>query len=278
MNVFWDDAEYLSGVPCYTYAGRVEFIDGDSLIDGYFYRIANGYPFLGTPGPGNTICPPYFIDTILYRHAKIREDTSSRKVYIYDENSEPHDQLLYNFSISAGDTFQSSYATLGGYLVVDTVFDTLLLNGEIRKIFCFDPSCSINYIEGIGGWQGLYWPIVLGLGFGWELLCVKENYIPIWGYKCTYPVVGKPDNFFVMFNISPNPANDLVTFRFSNDLRNNDTLIDIYDLFGNQVMKRVLTKGQTETTLDIRTLAPGLYCYSVTQKMNRKTRKLVVVR
>ncbi len=54
-NVYWDEATYLSVAPCYTWIGRMEFIDGDTLIEGHYYRFSNSYPFIGTPGPGGTL-------------------------------------------------------------------------------------------------------------------------------------------------------------------------------------------------------------------------------
>jgi len=78
--------------------------------------------------------------------------------------------------------------------------------------------------------------------------------------------------------VFPNPTTDKSTFHFSGALPNDETQIIIYDLFGKQVMKEILPKSQAEITLDIRTLAPGFYCYEITQNLNRKTGKLVVVR
>lgn len=148
-NVFWDEATYLCMAPCYTTIGRMEFIDGDSLIDGKYYRFSNGYAFIGTPGPGGTLCPPYYVDTVPHRCAFLREDTIAKRVYIYDESYDPHEQLLYDFSLLPGDTLDSDYHN--DTFILDTIVDITLFNGEIRKMFCFDPGCIIHYIEGIGG-------------------------------------------------------------------------------------------------------------------------------
>lgn len=78
--------------------------------------------------------------------------------------------------------------------------------------------------------------------------------------------------------VFPNPATDLATFHFTGTLPDDETQVIIYDLFGKQVMKGTLPKRQAVITLDIRSLAPGFYCYGITQNLNRTTGKLVVVR
>jgi len=80
------------------------------------------------------------------------------------------------------------------------------------------------------------------------------------------------------FEVFPNPATNMVTFKSVGLSSGNDSQIITYDYLGNKVLEGILLKGQSEITLDIRTLSPGLYCYTVIQNLNRKTGKLVVVR
>jgi len=65
-------------------------------------------------------------------------------------------------------------------------------------------------------------------------------------------------------NVFPNPAANKVIFRFGGKLPDNDSKITLYDLTGRAVADGRLPKGQTEVTLDTRSLAAGLYCYNVT--------------
>lgn len=212
-NVYWDVASYSGTLFCYYGIIRTEFVEGDTLIEGHYYRFANDYGFIGVPAPDGSICPPYVVDTIPYKYAILREDTIERKVFIYSEDYIPHDQLLYDFSLNTGDTLFSQYAGLGSYFVIDTVKDTILENGEIRKVFCLDPSCWMNYIESIGGWQGLSNPLVMGLGFGWDLLCVKENDDNLWGNSCNYYFVGIKEGYNKKVEMFPNPTTDQITIQ-----------------------------------------------------------------
>ncbi len=261
-NTYWDVAYTVSPAPCYMYVGRTEFIQGDSLIDGHYYRFQNEYPFLGTPGPGGSICAPYVVDTIPYRRAFLREDTLARKVFIYDVNYEPQEQLLYDFSLSPGDTFHSAYATQGGLYVVYSVSDIILLNGEIRKIFCFDANCILNYIESIGGCQGLYDPIVIGYGFNSGIICVKDNGISIWGGSCFYQFVSTPEFSKPHIHIGPNPAADKLTVEFP--FNPMEMEIKLINFCGQQCAKIVLPPGKEKAEMDVSPFPAGIYLVRVT--------------
>jgi len=78
--------------------------------------------------------------------------------------------------------------------------------------------------------------------------------------------------------VYPNPAADMVTFRFGGTLPDEDTRIMICDIFGEKAADGVLPKGKTEVTMDIRTLAPGLYCYVIIRNQKRQTGKLVIAK
>ncbi len=234
-NVTWDEGGYESPLPCYTGAGRSEFILGDSLIEGHYYRLENGYGMVGEPGPGGNICPPFQVDTVAYLSARLREDTLTRMVYIWHASSNDHDQLLYDFSLQVGDTLQSEYTGMGATLILTQIEDVTLLNGEVRKKFNFNNDNECYYIESIGGCFGLGNPIVPGLGFGSELFCVKENGIPIWGEGgCNIPWVSTHETGNITFQVFPNPASDKVTFSFRTLPSAKDARIILYDLLANR--------------------------------------------
>lgn len=276
-NVTWDEGGYLSPLPCYTWAGRSEFILGDSLIEGHYYRLENGYGMVGEPGPGGRICPPFWVDTVPYRGARLREDTLARRVFIWSEYySNDHDQLLYDFSLQVGDTLQSEYTGMGATLIVTQIEDVTLLNGEVRKKFILNNDNECYYIEGIGGCFGLAEPIIPGLGFGSELFCVKENGIPLWGYKCNIPWVSTRETGNITFQVFPNPASDKVTFSFGALPPVKDARIILYDLFGKQVVQEISLQGKTEVTVDTKNLLTGIYFYTLTNGTNSRTGKIAV--
>lgn len=260
-------------------AGRSKFIEGDTLMDGHYYRFQYGYSMLGEPGPGGNICPPFIVDTVPHKFAIIREDTLERKVYIYDENSTPHDQLLYDFSLEIGDTLFSSYLGLGALLVLDTIENVMLLNGEIRKKFTFD--CNNQgecfYVEGIGGCYGLLNPIVMGLGFGWDLFCVKENDDPLWSYECDYYFVGIEDYCSLMIRISPNPVTSILTVSVTP--RSGQISILLIDLVGRLKSVSHFTPNQDKALINVSTMKPGIYLLKIADgEMVIGVEKVVVVR
>lgn len=271
-NVYWDEAEYLGIAPCYTYVSRMEFIDGDTLIEGHYYRFANGYPFIGTPGPNGTLCPPYYVDTTAYKYAILREDTIERKVYIYDQFSLPHDQLLYDFSLLPGDTFNSLYGGVG-YLVLDTIIDTVIFNGETRKMFCFDPNCIVHYLEGIGGWQGLTYPLTIGLGFGGILLCVNENLEDLWGFYCNYYFVGINNAQEPVISVFPNPTTNRINIKYE------ATYISASFTLLNSFGQILITEKISDrfTSLNISQLKSGIYYYIIESSNIIRTGKIIIL-
>lgn len=112
--------------------------------------------------------------------AYIREDTLEKKVYLHDAD----DNLLYDFSLTKGDTFHVNNYTIGLYdeiLICDST-DHLEMMGVQRKRLFFRPAEIMEHtevwIEGIGSLYG-----ILNSGMGavaWgggsvELICTKKN-------------------------------------------------------------------------------------------------------
>ena len=77
-NKSWDQVYAVYGA-CWTSCARYEFIDGETYINGVAYRNSVGYPFIGTPGPNMTICPPYSISNQPSAFVRMREDTLAKK-------------------------------------------------------------------------------------------------------------------------------------------------------------------------------------------------------
>ncbi|WP_296315142.1 endonuclease [Winogradskyella sp. UBA3174] len=72
------------------------------------------------------------------------------------------------------------------------------------------------------------------------------------------------------FNISPNPAKDIVNITISNNL---ETRIEIYDILGKRVFIR---KVNTSLPLNISSLKTGLYLFKFIQKDKILTKKLII--
>jgi hypothetical protein len=152
-NVDWDVLSVNGSMNpfCGYVAGCRFFLRGDTTIQGNDYKIINCIKII-SPQPG-PFCPPFFVtqDTV-FRQGYIREDTIAKKVFVYDHYD--GDALLYDFSLSVGDTLKYSSFNWCGDLIVDSIGTITLFNSETRKIFFFLGSDEY-FIEGIGGSQGL---------------------------------------------------------------------------------------------------------------------------
>ncbi|MDZ7775539.1 MAG: T9SS type A sorting domain-containing protein [Bacteroidales bacterium] len=104
----------------------------------------------------------------------LREDTTSQKVYFYDLY-EDEEGLLYDFSISEGDTVlvQNYFVDFEDVSMVCNDIDTTVIDGEPRKVFSFYYD---TWIEGIGSLHGLLYSAHGSLpGGGHELTCCFKN-------------------------------------------------------------------------------------------------------
>jgi len=68
--------------------------------------------------------------------------------------------------------------------------------------------------------------------------------------------------------VFPNPATDLLNFKFDSKLPDCEYKIILYDLVGKPVAEAILPKGHMQVTMDTRNLATGIYCYSITNTSN----------
>ncbi len=270
LDKYWDEG-FPCFMGCYLGAGRYEFTEDEVTINGYTYRVSNTYILNGQPGPPGCECPTFIADTVKYQFTSMREDTIERKVYIRDLSYDSTDVLLYDFSLTPGDTLQSSYAGQGSTLVLDQIVPVTLLNGEIRDMYCFDPSCIIGYIEGVGGLLGLFEPLVPPIGLGNELLCVKHNGTNLWGTICNTYFVGNVKLSEPKILLSPNPFREFVNI----DMTNIKCPVS-FDLFDVNGIKVYTTKiYQVKTKVILSHLKAGFYIYHIGERSSFHQGKLV---
>ncbi|MBK7964212.1 MAG: hypothetical protein IPK10_02065 [Bacteroidetes bacterium] len=187
-NLVWQILHGNGAYICDKKDGHQYFFQGDSIISGFTYQKIYFNPIISLIV--NPYCPPFAVDgsSTAFYGGLMKEDTISRKVFIYNYsiNSE---ELLYDFNLVTGDTLNSNLPEV--LVIVDSVGLISLPNGGLRKIFYLDS--GENYIESIGGSQGIQFQLYQGLGF-WEIpICISENNIPIWGGQC-FGTVGINEN------------------------------------------------------------------------------------
>jgi hypothetical protein len=259
-NTFWDVHHGDGSQICNVSDGHQYFFEGDTVIMGMEYAIIRAHPIVSLlPVP---YCPPYAIDSTTSTIAAfMREDTSAQRVFVFDQSNQ-QDALLYDHGLQAGDTLNSEYAGQGGTLIVDSIGTTELLDGSGRRVFYLNNGGF--YIESIGGSQGLWFPLTMGISFSNIPLCVRENGVQLWGAQC-FGYLGTvgltdvtvPDHLAV----TPNPANGTILITMGDE----HATFALFDMTGREVLRKQL---QTSTgTVNISNLPPGSYIYHFSPQM-----------
>jgi hypothetical protein len=276
-NTYWD--VFALGFFYYDAIDRIYFTGNDTIIEGKVYNLSRQYPFeqvnLGW------FIPPFVIDTIsIPTNIFVREDNIEKKVYIYDPYLTPTDQLLYDFSLSVGDTLNSDYnlGPLGSPIVLMTIDSVTLQNGEKRKEFIFyalDSNITANYIEGIGGQQGLFAPIFPAFEQNefYGYFCISENEINLWGDQCIWYFVGmnnqKENRIITVF---PNPAHDFLNVNLSQKMPFAD--LTISNIQGKEILRMNL--NHSSNNIPISQIKPGIYIYKIISGQLIKQNKIII--
>jgi len=266
-NTFWDEYTIILPEWCYTSGERVFFTNQDTIINGFTYKISKQQRILQVnPGP---FCPPFVVDTAAYTFAFLREDTIAGKVYTYLwDYYGSSDKIIYDFSLMPGDTLKSSiYSVWGETLILDSIGNVVLNNGESRKVFWFNfypkdikySTFGIYYIEGIGGGNGLVQSIVPGIESWGGYFCVKENSINLYGDQCDYGYVGQNEMEDEPVSVFPNPANSFVNIVVPLNFEASD--FKLLNLQGQEVFNHKLIPGSN--SFSISEFIPGVYFYQV---------------
>jgi hypothetical protein len=275
-NKVWDQSDEDGYFPCSFLPRRYKFTDNDTVLGGVTYRICNEFRLLGVPGPGIMTCPPFMADTLADALIFMREDTTERKVFIYDEESYPQvDQLLYDFTLNIGDTLQSYFASTSYPLILDTIFDVILDNGDSRREYLFSSDwlgSNIGYIEGVGGINGIATPLYRFESPGNSLYCLKkDDDIVLGNMYCDFYFVGVKDQKDISVSVYPNPSEDFVNVELENVT--GKVMFEILDIKGTILFSRELKALKSGFSLD--EVGKGLFIYRITTKESTIRGKLI---
>jgi len=255
----WDIHHALGSEICMLSGGERLYVEGDTSVNGLDYKIIKFYPIISlVPIP---YCPPFAIDTTsggIFSFF-MREDTILRRVYIMDHWNNEEEELLYDFSLESGDTLHSQYAGQGSVLIVESIGDTTLLNGDTRGIWYLNS--GEYYIESIGGSQGLCYPLIEGIGF-WNIpLCITDYGEHLWGNEC-FGLVRIEENQNGIHQIAyPNPFSTTTTIEYEID-GYSTTQLSIYNTMGEMVYngeEQMMAPGTHQFSWSPHHLPPGLY-------------------
>ncbi len=250
-NLLWQVMHGYTATICYFEYGHQSYLQGDTVVSGFTYLKVHSNPIISLIG--NPFCPPYVVNGNSPTCCGLmREDTIARKVFVYNYTINS-DELLYDFNLVAGDTLNS---ISGMGLIVDSVSTISLPNIGVRKIFYLNS--GKNYIESLGGSNGIGFPLIDPLGYIYAPICISENNIPIWG-GC-FGTVGINENLLESKMVYPNPFVNEISIKASNA---EVTEIILYNGISNEIFRQSFSNS---TTINTENLVSGIYVYKMINK------------
>ena len=260
-------------------------IDGDTLLSGLLYRKITETR-LFTPSSGITAIQTHYL----------REDSVARKVYFIDWNGNV--DLLYDYNLLPGDTFELPLVFGGGQLVLDSISydfsDLIQTSLAMNAPGCIPDSSNLDFvspkifhfggviwIEGIGCLSHLMETRLFGcyqfLSCHFDDNAIKDFHISSWqnqlNYECISFFVGideKPFNEGAL-EIYPNPANG-ESITIDGDGLN---LVELYNIQG-QLIKTVEVKND-KVAIDLNKQLKGIYFVKAQFKNGAVTTKKLII-
>lgn len=228
-------------------------------------------------------------DSLLQDSAKyvgaIREDENKKVFYVgpdyYGEGTyDSVDIILYDFSLSVGDTFTNGLFTINENLIVSEI-DSVLIGDTYRRRINFQNYSWVKWIEGIGNQSGvIFYSGDLPTNGIWNwLVCYSENDEILYHNpefeECYYYNLTNIDNNFIDFDviIKPNPCNGSFITVISESKINS---ILIYNLLGDLVLhKKSLNNNYYK--IDVKNLNKGSYILkAILDNKEKVVKKLLI--
>ena len=220
--------------------------------------------------------------TAIY-YGGFRENSQKQVFFKGERYNDNNEFMIYDFSLSAGDTFNLPYNNEPSYFEIVAI-DTLIYSGiprrkfTIRNIpeFSFAPQYSF-WIEGIGNYEGLIqlprvyavdnWLITRCYIHNGELLYSNYSH---GGNDCITPLMGiesiVEDNSITIY---PNPTNSEVNISSENIINS----IEIFNSLGQRVYQEKINSNTK--TIDISSFTNGVYILGVNTE-NGVIRKKII--
>jgi len=250
----WDYGYY--GYEAYRFR-RYALTEDDTIINNTTYKKV--YEFTGIEF--NPLTAEYY--------GGLREN-AQKQVFYMKKNYNNTETLLYDFSLSIGDTFSMSDVTQSFSFKVSSI-DTIDFFGIQRKLFVINriPEGSVIvsaiWIEGVGDYEGiLRFPRVYAVD-DWSITrCYIHNGDLLYsnyshgGNDCITPLMGIEsiieDNSITLY---PNPTNSEVNISSENIINS----IEIFNSLGQRVYQSMV--NSTEKVIDISSFVNGVYILGV---------------
>ena len=188
-----------------------------------------------------------------------REDSIKRVYYIKGQDTTFQERLLYDFSLSKGDTMQSGIYTFT-VMGVDTSVDC---GTARRKLHVSIDGVSVidTWAEGIGS---TYWsPLGIFSGCGCSICWIEQASVKIEGCNNTgcqglFSDIDEP--FFQELYVFPNPCFTSFTLQLASS-PTTETYFTLYDAMGRLIRREEINSNIT--TLNRNNLPGGIYFWQL---------------
>jgi hypothetical protein len=216
--------------------------------------------------------------SLVYSPSSIREDTASKKVYLWNGTSE---ELIYDFSLNLNDTFTTSSFGCVVTAQVTQVDSVQLLDGSFRKRIILQGFYFDEWIEGIGSTRGLVCGYVASCSVDFEctLVCFSKQFNLLYqdiNFNGCFINTTAVDNIYINSRILfyPNPISKNSTLHLYL-IDDNPTIIKIYNLT-QQMVYYNYNAVQSKLDLADLNLTEGIYTLIFTNDNNSISRKLII--
>jgi Secretion system C-terminal sorting domain len=210
-------------------------------------------------------------------HVYLREDTSQRKVYAFEDGKE---FLLYDFNLSLGDKFfikqfEFEVVNIGAFPTIE---------GE-RKCIELKPTSktwdNLKWIEGFGASTApLYYKNYGKIDENSQVTCFFRNNKLVYSvsdWDCVASVSSKDVNYLAHnVLVAPNPFHGAFRLRVENP-SSEPIDISVRTITGAVVFQQHYdnTSERFDTTLDLENTSNGIFLLTVTTSEGRATKRIV---
>lgn len=243
------------------------YCNGDTTLEGIEYKKIYRRDLEVEQTPPFTGISPYSI------FGFIRDDTTAKKVYSidwysnFDHCPDGVEYLLFDFSYQLGDSVDLCIYPIEYEGVITYIQYVYYNNQWVKEFQMFFGSM----LEGIGSSYGLFEEMNEG-EFTRTYLVYHCSETPC-GYLVSTQDFEIPDNF----DISPNPATDMISFSFNQTERWQKIMV--YNSHGTLIGEYDLPAGSENYTINTSNLSPSLYFCSLSNNTHRSPlRKIVVIK
>jgi len=221
-----------------------------------------------------------------------REDTTARKVYMYNPVS-GNDSLLYDFNVKVGDSIGHPKPLYSGTDYVKSI-DSIMIFGYYRKRINVTNTKDTNMtimsvIEGIGGTDGPFGTELLPPPFESfsSVLCFRYNTDTIqlshgyFSYNCIVfgPLgVNNIEPAVQEFSVYPNPASISLGINYKLQPGYNAATLKLYNPVGQLIKTESIKYNNGALKESVTSLPNGIYYYTLSINGTvEATSKLVVI-